>query len=482
VSASTTQTSLAMPATRGSAKSFNVRCCILLIYYFCLSDVFLQFLPYTIAAALRYLPELILYGLVLALLWKKPKIISFPLFWPLLICMASLLVSCLLNRGNPLIAVSDFRSFFRFSAFSYILWRTKMTPERVKQFLNGFLGVAILELAVGAVELVGGSGIRELFSPVSSWSSGALIKSEYNNAAGTWLNGTLWNYNNYGMFMAMSTVLALGLYSLRGSRKYLLIAVACSIAVLLSYSRHSLILLVAGLMVMAWMYRRNLLRRSRGTRATFISVFVALALSVCVALSPSMQKRIGSSFTSSALEGDPYANVRMYMTVTLTPRFLQAYPFFGQGPFSADEMIPADALATGHTDVGPTMKAAPEVPGWITFYIGDVVWVMVLGLYGCFGLAAFMLVFGTIARQAIRLSKASSDTTSIALGRACAVTAVLVLVSGLFSEEMIARDTIPVFWCLAGIVFSLADGLGINHKRGAWGKAWISRWVVGAKA
>ena len=478
-----TQASLVLPATCGSAKSFNVRCCVFLIYYFCLSDVCLQFFPYTIAAALRYLPELILYVLVLALLWKKPKIRAFPLFWPLIISMASMLVSCLLNHANPLSAVSDFRSFFRFSAFSYILWRTKMTPERVKQFLSGFLGVAMLELAIGAIELVGGNGIRELFSPVSSWSSGGMIKFEYNAAqAGTWLNGTLLNYNNYGMFMAMSTVLALALYSLSRARKHLLIAAACAVAVLLSYSRHSLLLLVAGLTLMAWMYRRNLFRLGRGTRATFVSVFIALALLICVALSPSMQKRIISSFAPSVIQGDPYANVRMYMTVTLTPRFLRAYPFFGQGPFSADEMIPAGANATDYSDWGPTMKAAPEIPGWITYFIADVVWVMVLGLYGCFGLAAFMLVFGTIARQAIRLSKVSTDSTLIALGRACTVTTVLVLVSGFFGEEMIDRDTIPVFWYLAGIVFSLADGLEINHRGGAQGKASVSRWDVGAKA
>jgi hypothetical protein len=266
--------------------------------------------------------------------------------------------------------------------------------------------------------------------------------------------GTLTNYNFYGWFMTTSCVLALALYFIQRSRWYLWLASACTLAVVLSFSRHSLLLLVSALGCIF------LLRSKRIRLGTFIQVFIGI-LVLLVALitigghfDPAFEDRVATIVTPEVLEGDPAANMRLYITLILPPRFLKSYPLFGQGPIA-----PSDAVQFGETDtgMGPPLKAAPELPGVVTYYLEDVVWVMILGLYGCCGLTAFGYVLWSIAAAANKVRKQSLGAETTALAQACLVAIVIFVLSGFFSEEMVARDCIPVFWVLAGMVFSLAS-------------------------
>ena len=100
------------------SRSGNVQWCLFLIYYFSVCDVFLKYVPITVAFALRYLPEAVLYGLVFILLWKRLTIRAYPLFWPLVVCLATMACSGIVNLAAFAGVLSDFRSFFRFSAFT----------------------------------------------------------------------------------------------------------------------------------------------------------------------------------------------------------------------------------------------------------------------------------------------------------------------------------------------------------------------------
>ena len=151
--------------TTAETPSAQIRLCLWLIYYFTLSDTGLKFFPLNVALPLRYLPEAVLYFFVFVLLIKKWRIASFPLFWPLCACALTMTISGILNSSSMLGVIADFRIFFRFAAFTYIGWRTTVTPQRIIQFIKGFLGLTMIELAVGVLEIIGGSGTRAFFSP-----------------------------------------------------------------------------------------------------------------------------------------------------------------------------------------------------------------------------------------------------------------------------------------------------------------------------
>jgi len=435
------------------SQSTNITWCLFLIYYFSVCDVFLKYIPLGIAVVLRYLPEGILYLLVLILLWRNLRVRSFPLFWPLAICLATMTCSGILNHSDLIDVLSDFHGFFRFSAFTYLLWRTNITPQRAGQFIDGFFRLTVFELGIGAIELVAGPKVREFFSPGVGWASGQPIPFEYNSLEpGTWLNGTLANYNNYGLFMTMSLVLALSMYSARRAPKYLWLAAACLLAVVLSFSRHSLGLVALGLAGLFWLNRTRLLTGGNRMRFLRLAAMGAIACVIGVTSSSVIRSRLISIVSPDVVQGDPDSNIRLFMSVALTPRFLSSYPFFGQGPVPATEGVP---VGSDDRSVGPMLKAAPELPGWLTFYFADVVWVMILGLYGCFGLVGFGLVFWSIARTASYISRNSPDSDVTAVAQSCLVAVAIFIAGGFFSLEMISRDTIPVFWCLSGIVFSI---------------------------
>jgi hypothetical protein len=367
-------------------------------------------------------------------------------------------VSGILNSSSIVGVIGDFRSFFRFTAFSYIGWVTTITPRRITQFIVGFLQLAILELIVGGIELIGGKGALDFFSPALGWSSGAPhVLDNIISDAGSWIFGTLSNYNFYGLFMTMSCVLALALYFMKGSGRLLWLASVSALAVVLSFSRHSLLLLALALGCI-FLLRRKGIVVGKIIRGLSIAVLIAAVSLIFLGsdFHEALEERIATVMSPDVLGGDPAANIRLYMAMELTPRFLSAYPFFGQGPIAA-----SDAVQFGDTDtsMGPTLKAAPDLPGIATFYFGDVVWVMVLGLYGCFGLAAFGYVFWSIVVAANRVRKEKPNAESVVLAQVCLVMIVVFVVSGFFSLEVIARDTVPAFWMLAGMVLSLSTNL-----------------------
>lgn len=443
-------------ASNGAEKpSTNIRLCLFLIYYFTLCDTILKFLPTQAGIVLRYLPEAVLYALVLVLLMKKRRIVSFPLFWPLCACALTMTISGILNSCSILWVIGDFRSYYRFTAFTYIAWRTTVNSQRIEQFIKGFLGLTIVEMVVGGIEIIGGNSARAFFSPALGWNSGTPLATDRTlTDAGTWIFGTLSDYNQFGLFMTLSCILALTLYFMKGSGKHLWMAIACALAVVLSFSRHSLLLLALAVSCLFFLQRKKIPTASlvRGFFAVLVIGFALIGFGKV--FFAAYGGRLATAFSTDTLEGDPNANIRLYMTVELVPRFLTTYPFFGQGP-----LAPSDRIPVGETDrsLGPSLKAAPNLPGEVTFFFEDIVWVVVLGLYGCIGLAAFWYVLWFIAAAANRIRKKELGTEESLLAQACLASVFVFMVSGFFSLEMISRDCIPVFWVLVGMVFSLAS-------------------------
>lgn len=443
-----------IPSAHATTYSANIRLCLVLIYYFSLCDFALKFFPLPVAIVLRYLPEATLYFWVLLLLLKKLRIRSFPLLWPLCACAGTMALSGILNRSSAFDVVGYFRIFFRFAAFAYILWRTNITPRRVEQLVNGFLALTVTELLIGALQRLGGKSVQDFFSPALGWESGQTFVWQNPIATSSvWVNGTFSNNNHFGFFMVISCILALTMFFTKGTRRYLWITLASALGVVLSYSRHSMVQMILGVGLLFFLHRKRLAVSFGVLRTALTGLGICLLAIVSVALSSSLQARVASGLSQEVLTGDPSENIRLFMTLELTPRFLSTYPYFGQGPIPPGQAQNPDERDNG---VGPLLKAAPDMPGWVTYFLPDVVWLLVLGFYGCVGLAAFGIIFGSIIVTARTVARVGQDPAGTNLAHACVVLVVLFALSGFFSEEIIARDVIPIFWTVAGTVMSLA--------------------------
>jgi hypothetical protein len=434
--------------------TFDFRLSLYLIFYFSLCDSVLKTVPYELAVVLRYLPETILYLYAFRRLLRRGQVREMPLFWPICACAVVMSLSGAWNGSPPILVAQGIYTSFRLIAFACILWCAEVTPERVRYFINGVLCLSLVELAVGLLELLMGGDAKTFFAPSLDWSGGSTKPPlELHENDPGYIAGTLSNYNHYGMFMSLCTVLALAMYGWKRSPRYLLIACGTALAVVFSFSRHSLILLVIGVSMMLFFQRRRCALLRYFKRFTLLAVGACLILAFSKDLRGSFEERLTTLTEAATVNGDPRDNMRLFMTVMLTPRFLSDYPLLGQGPFE----WPA-GTSGGQPDFnsGPVVKAAPQLPGWVTHYLNDVVWVAFLGSYGCLGLLAFGSLFWKIGAAAYRLRKSRHRPDCSILGQACLTMMVLFIVSGLFSQEIIARDTIPTFWCIVGMVFSIS--------------------------
>lgn len=441
----------------------ELRFCLFLVWYFTLGGTILKLLPPDAARLLRYLPELLLYITAFRALFKARGFWRIPVFWPLLICALTMAFSALRNASPPLAMAQNYYQAFRFLAFAVILWRSQFEPGHIPRVIDNFLKLAVIELFVGLCELVGGGDAKAFFVPnMDAGGTGQMSSMEifmlHGNEPG-YLAGTLPNYNGYGMFMCVAMLFAMAMHGIYKKAGYQVMAWAMGVAVVLSFSRHSLISM-AVILVMFLLFHRK-----RGALLLYFKRLVVLAAlgGVLFAssqdLRDSLSKRLETITSGQVLMNE--SNARLMMIVLLTPRFLATYPFFGQGPFE----YPLGAGGQDVVDLGPTIKAAPNLPGTFTHYLHDVVWLEFVGAYGLIGLLARMLVYGAVILAAMRLRKARIRPEYTLVAETCIIIMTVFIIAGLFSQEIEARENAAIFWCLVGMMFSITARYMPNRQK-----------------
>jgi hypothetical protein len=231
-------------------------------------------------------------------------------------------------------------------------------------------------------------------------------------------------------------------------------AIFAAAAVLLSYSRHALLCLTLGtLLLLALWHRFNL--------CVALAVIAAVAFVGPISLNDpapttgldiTPAQRIENAFAADVLQGDSRQNVRFYLLKELPGRILASAPLLGFGPgaFSVSSgglpFLPEDYLFNPN--------AVSDIPQHLLMYASDVVWVLILGTYGCAGVGVFVYMLGTIAHQALRLRKRASSPELRALAEVCLAWIVILVTAGFFGLTIIARDTIPAFWVAVGAVLA----------------------------
>ncbi len=437
--------------------------CLFLIFYFSVCDTALKFFPVSLAVPLRYLPETLLYLRALTSLWKGKRIWRLPLFRPLAVCVALMAVSTMRNGSAPTEMAENAYTTFRLIAFAVLAWRSEPTASQIVRFVQIFLRLTVIEILIGCCELFGGGAAKTFFAPNLDWSGSAqVLPLELHENDPSYLLGTLSNYNHFGTFMCMGMFLAMGLYGLSGNKRHRLLAWAAGIMVLFSLSRHALLTMVLGFLVFMMLHGKRRVVLSYAWKIALLLAVGAMAVASNRTMRDSLETRMQSMESAQVIDGDPRENVRLFMLVYLTPRFLVTDPVLGQGPLESPQGKSLDPSS------GPQIKAAPQLPGWVTHYINDVVWLAFFGAYGLAGLVAYGAVLWVVGLASNRLRKARICPEYTVLGQMMLVFLAIFVVSGFFSQEIIARDTIPIFWCLAGMALSIAGREGLIGKK--WNK------------
>lgn len=437
----------------------TLRACVALVYWFGFGDFAFKFLPPSAELVLRYAPEALLYGMaaVAFVLSIGRGDRRFPLIGPLLVFLAVALSSILANHAPLLPATSDFRTYFRFVAFAYVVSKLELNPGNLRFLLRQPLIAGVIQILVGACEIAIGKPARTFFAPLTTpLVEHAVTYMERPTSGLGFISGTLSNYNHFGIFMVMVCTLALGGWMGRRNVASAGLAVTALASAVLSYSRHTLLCMFAAVLVLLILRKRKVLA---ATLALSPLVLAALLLVVAPKIAPqggpdiSPVDRFMSSFTNRSLSGDPGENIRLFFVLTLPVRFLSTAPVLGMGPGA---IAPTNELrAIGEDTSAPTPAVMSDIPDDLLVFITDVVWVVALGTYGLAGLAAIALVFARIVREALLLRKGAASPEARLLAEVVITWTVALILAGFFSMEIIARDTVPIFWLFAGAVFAL---------------------------
>jgi len=219
----------------------------------------------------------------------------------------------------------------------------------------------------------------------------------------------------------------------------------------LSYSRHSFLALLVGLVVVSLASRLA----SPGLLVAACVAGVAVTL-LGLKGEPELGahqlapfQRLATAFTPESLSGAPSANVRLFLVREYTREVLAEGFLLGRGPGSVSRASELMYLLPRLTLPEP----APSALSWSDLmFLGDVVWLLVFGSYGIVGLAALWYVFWVVAARAARLVRLK-HAEACWLGTVGPAWTAMVLVAGFFSLEIVARDTVPVFWLLVGELF-----------------------------
>jgi hypothetical protein len=117
--------------------------------YMPLEEFVIKWLPISggMAAILRFMPEMVLYGLLLKILWlkirQKKRLKKTPIDILLLAFIIAVLISSLLNKASIFTAIVTLRPNLRYVSVYYLVVNIKISADEASKLLNGvkFLGL-----------------------------------------------------------------------------------------------------------------------------------------------------------------------------------------------------------------------------------------------------------------------------------------------------------------------------------------------------
>ena len=366
-------------------------------------------------------------------------------------------LSMLINRSPLIGSLYNIRPFARYIVLFYLVANSNLSERRISTLLRIILGVGIFQIAVGAVQWIGGPNAFNFFLPrQTTLSIGGFTKEyrllELGREIGS-VYGTLGDTVIYGVFM----ILVLVIYLSRIRRLEYLNLLGAAILfffIARSYSRAATFsaLLAGG----AWYYFhfgwKKTLRLALVTLITF-SILLAIVNPFNLEYINPRKARIGLIGNVTGVFSGSYVRVaqkqRLGALIGNVPTVLVNKPILGYG---ADQNTTIERLNASQRSF--LLKILSKNG------FKDVYWVAILCFYGLLGLAFFALIFYRLFRSALNLYRrsvnssldASRLTQQIAIIMLCLVAVTVFLL--FFNRTLEFRGYGFYFWLCAGLMFA----------------------------
>jgi hypothetical protein len=420
----------------------------------------LKFLPVPdrIYLASQFASEALLYVtfaiLILRKLIKGTPFRRTPIDLPLIAFVGVAVLSTAANQAPLMGSVMNVRVILRYTALFYLIINLDLTPVQVKHLVQIILLVGFLQVAIGGLQLVSGSGLDRFLTPkqvdleVAGQSRQFVLVSRGREIGSIF--GTLGDTIFFALFMLIVLVLYLGQVQ-RLSALSLLLLGGILLAIGYSYAR-AVVFAIFPVLLLFYRVRYGLKRT--------VPLLLLIGFMLIIAVFP-----IRSSFSTSAFvaplkeEQSIIQNVsgifsQQYFSVAqkqrlgallgIAPTILANRPILGYGP---DENTTVERLNSSQPSY--LLKTLT------TKGFEDVYWVAVLAYYGIVGLCVLLFLLYRLFSSIWKIRKRSSRTLTRNLAFATLCLVGLTLYFLFFYRVLEFRIYSFYFWMLPALVYSL---------------------------
>jgi len=419
---------------------------------------------------IRYVPEVLLYGL-LAGAWIRyvrrsgkwlPKQPLNQWFFLFLLVAA---VSLVLNWYSAFTWALGLRQLLRFASVVFIVLFLQYDREQIKRLAYVALGVFGIQILIGLLQFAARGALdRFLFfsESIAVGSVAQLGGIEQFWTPGSRIFATMGRYDRLGSFLALIlTFLFPWLYALRDQRHKLWYSVGMlggALALVLTFSRASWLGAIAGIAVIGIYLMRD--KRVVMVGSILGVLLVGYLASFAVASenissivekpTQSLQERVFEAFSLRAWQ-ESYDGAGRIFFIINTPRIVVKHaPLFGVGPGNYGGGV---AAALSNTRVYEELSlpfGVQNVYGQI-----DNSWMSIWGEYGTVGLLIWIGVFATVIRVAYRLMRESKDQFVVSFAQGSIGATIAVMVFGFFGPYFEFRSLMFYYWLGAGVLMYL---------------------------
>ncbi|WP_299403274.1 hypothetical protein [Acaryochloris sp. IP29b_bin.148] len=436
----------------------------------------LKWLPSAISGPLRFLPEVILYGLTAKVLGKRlfqnhhlqatPIDILLPFFF------LSTFISIAINGSDLIPSIDNLRSLWRYLSVYYIVVNINISLEQLNLMLKGIKFVGLLQAVLAFFQYLLPVGFQQFFAP------GDFQVGDYERVsqaeAGKVKSGAV-----FGMFTNPSVLAAFLLFVIAITTSHIYIASPgwTNIVKLREYSSWALLvfgvfaskkrapLVMVFLIPLIFLFFHNRIRRLLKIGWLYAAILFLVVLGVLL-----LGTSVDTSFTSQD-EAKGSINLASYLFQIFSPEYyehsaessrgwviqttistlLKSGSWFGFGPDLENMRNIMFDLLTSASDRSKIFDLQP---------LEDVYWLAMLAYFGPIGLGIYSLILWRLFRIGRWLTLSSPLENYRLLGSLFCTLIVVTILYNFVSRTLEFRPYSFYFWLTSGLVVNVYNRHG----------------------
>jgi len=438
-----------------------------LLVWFPLESLILMYTPIEFFAYVKYIPEIIMYGLafgsLISYIKDKRKILpKQPLNKWLIAFVVVALISLLLNFYSWTTWLLGLRQILRFVLLVFVILWMDYDEKILKKIIKFGATMIALEIILGFVQYLSGGYLDPyLFSSrtVSIGNLALLGGLEEFWTQGSRVFATLGRYDQLGSFVALGIILMFPFVFFLKKRQdkfwYFIFFILAFVVLYLTKSRASWIATFLGVVTIGWFLRKD--KRVALGIGVFLTIFVAYlgffalshdnVLSIGDKPTQTLGERVFEAFSIQGLR-DSYDGYGRIFFIINTPRMVVTkYPFFGVGPGQYGGGVAAALLNTDMYDRLHLPFGIQNIFGQI-----DNNWMSIWGEVGTIGLIVWIMVFVTIIKMSLLVRNKTENIFEKNLAEGLIGLTVGIMAIGFFGPYFEFRSLMFYYWATVGVV------------------------------